>query len=344
MAMTRAARSHGLSRRQFVAGAGAAGLGLLAGCGRLPWQDRPPTKAARVGVLLTGSPDGGPMSSGFRQGLVDLGYIEGQNISIEYRWAEGQPDRLPALAVELVQAPVDVIVTIDGTPPTLAAKAATATIPIVFAAAGDPVRQGLVSSLARPGGNVTGVSIFSPELSTKRLELLKQTAPDATRLAVMANPDNPAVASTLRDMAAAAQLLGVELVNLPVRQSAQVDGAFEDATREGVGALVVGDDALLRLNRAEIVDLAARHRLPTIYPFPPYVEVGGLMSYGVSVASNGRRAAYYVDRILKGAKPADLPFEQPMTFDFVVNMKTARELGLTFPDEIMLQVTEVIDQ
>jgi putative ABC transport system substrate-binding protein len=339
-----------LSRRQFVVGAGAVGVsaatgvGLLAGCGRLPWQGQVPPKAYRLGWLTTGAltGDGSPGFAALLQGLRDRGYIDGQNISLVPRYAEGYPDRLPDLAAELVGLPVDVIVAAGGGPAALAAQQATTTIPIVIIETGDAVTSGLAASLGRPGANITGVSLMSPVLSGKRLQLLKETLPGMSRVAVLWSADNSAVARTFEETQAAAETLGLHLQSLEVRGPNDLERAFEAATREESDALMTLPDPFMLSQRTRIGGLAVGHRLPGMNPFREYVDAGGLMSYGPSLLLLFQRATYLVDRILKGAKPADLPVEQPMTFDFVVNLKTARELGITFPNEIMLQVTDVI--
>jgi putative ABC transport system substrate-binding protein len=277
----------------------------------------------------------------FRQGLRELGYVEGQHIEFEVRTAEGDYRRLPALAAELVRLPVDVIVT-ETVPSAEAAQQATATIPIVMATIVDPVATGVVASLARPGGNVTGLSMMAPVLAAKQLELLKETVPGLSQVAVLWNPINAGTAPQLREVEAAASVLAVRLQPLEVRSPNELEDAFVAMTQQQADGLILLLDATLTDHRARLVDLAAKSHLPAVYGLRDYVEAGGLMSYSASISQMYRRAAYYVDRILRGAKPADLPVEQPMTFDFVVNMKTAQALGITFPNEIMLQVTEVI--
>jgi putative tryptophan/tyrosine transport system substrate-binding protein len=331
-----------LSRRQFVGGAAAAGVGLLAGCGRLQWQSPPPAKVPRIGFLATR-----PLSAPpdrlvpFRQGLRELGYVEGQNIEIEVRSAEGEYERLPDLAAELVRLQVDVIVT-GAAPGVQAAQQATRTIPIVIAAVVDPETTGFVASLARPGGNITGLSSMAPVLVGKQLEFLKETVPGVSRVAVLWNPANPGDAPQFRQAEVAAAALGVRLQSVEVRSPDELDGAFVAMTQEQADGVVVLVDLMLLDHRARIADLAGKSRLPAVYGLREHVEAGGLMSYSASLDEMYRRAAYYVDRILKGAKPADLPVEQPMRFDFVVNLNTAQALGITFPNEIMLQVTEVV--
>jgi putative tryptophan/tyrosine transport system substrate-binding protein len=330
------------SRRQVVAGA--AGFGLVAGCGRWPGQADAPAKApraVRIGILTaSSSPGPGPINQ-LRQGLRDLGYEEDRNFTIEPRASDGHNESLPGLAAELAALPVDIMVTIS-TPCTQAAKDTTSTIPIVMVAGGDPVETGLVASLARPGGNVTGLTRFERPLTTKRLQLLKETVPTIARVMVLWTSANRGLEGAVSDVRRAGDLLGIQVEVLTARSAEDVDAAFNAADQGGADALLTLDDAVVNTNYARIVDAAATRRLPAMYHTRGWVTVGGLMAYGVDVAAVSRRAAYYVDRILKGAKPADLPVEQPMTFDFVVNLRTARELGITFPHEIMLQVTEVI--
>jgi putative ABC transport system substrate-binding protein len=328
-----------LSRRQLVMGAGAMSLGLLAGCGPLPWQAPAPAKVPRVG-LLGASDASNPDWEALRAGLLDLGYIDGQNIGLVFRSSEGDDARLPSLAAELVSVPVELIVT-EGAAATAAARAA-GDIPIVMALSGDPVGAGLVASLARPGGTITGSSSFAPVLGGKRLELLKETVPGLTRVGVPWMPTNPVHVIQVQQIQAAGEALGVQVLSLPVQGGDELEPAFHAATREGAAGLIVFGDAVFASERARIVGLAAQSRLPVIYNHRQFVAAGGLMGYGPSRSALFRRAAYYVDRILKGTKPADLPVEQPMTFDFVVNLATAEALGITFPESIRLQVTEVI--
>ncbi len=278
----------------------------------------------------------------FRQGLRELGYAEGQNIAIEYRWAEGKWDQLPGLAAELVRVKVDVIVTYT-TPATQAAKQATGTIPIVVAAVIDPVVAGLVVSLAHPGGNITGLSQMVPELVGKQLEVLKEVAPKISRVALLSNPANPAHALALRDVKVAARSLGVQLQLLEARGPSEIESAFAAMTTERAGAVIVLVDSMLIDHRTRIADLAARRRLPTVSATIETAEAGGLMAYGPSVRDMFRRAAAYVDKLLKGAKPADLPIQQPTRFELVINLKTAKALGLTIPQSILLRADQVIE-
>jgi len=291
----------------------------------------------RLGMLATNRSSGVRMLDAFLQGLRDLGYADGRNIVIEHRDAEGKLERLPGLAAELVALNVDVIVA-PLTPAALAAKHATRTIPIVFAAASDPVTDGLVTSLARPGGNVTGMSNLSPELVGKRLDLLKQAVPDVARLAVLRHPGS-IPERTEKDMLTradvAAQALKVRLQVVAVRSPEDFERAFSDMTRARVGAMTLVGGNMFFASRRRLVDLAARNRLPAVYSGRDFVEVGGLMSYGQDDADAFRRAAAYVDKILKGAKPADLPVEQPTTFELVINLRTAKALGLTIPSSLL---------
>jgi putative tryptophan/tyrosine transport system substrate-binding protein len=331
-------RGSRLSRRLFLTGA--AGLGLLAGCGRWPWQA--PARVYQIGYLSPSSPtDDAPMVEAFRQGMGERGYLEGQNLAIDYRYTYGHADQLRDLAGELDRLRVDVILA-RGTLATQAAKEATSLIPIVFANAGDPVGDGLVASLARPGGHVTGLSALVVDLSAKRLQLLQEAVPGIARVAWLRDP-GVGTGQGVNPMEETTRSLGLELLPLAVHGPGDLDSAFEAATRERADAVLMGGGPIALNEVTRVVSLAAKYRLPTIYQFKDPVVAGGLMAYGVYLPDQFRRAAYYVDRILKGAKPADLPIEQPMTFDFVVNMKTARELGISFPNEIMLQVTEVIE-
>jgi putative ABC transport system substrate-binding protein len=301
-----------------------------------------PSKVPKIGFLV------GPSRSffasrmeSFQQGLHSLGYIEGKNIVIEYRYAEGKADRLPTLAAELVGLNVDVIVT-SATPSVLATKKATSTIPVVFVSVTDPVASGLVASLARPGGNITGLTILAPELSGKRLELLKEAVPNVTRVAFLWNPANPAQAPQWREAQAAAQALGLRLQSLEVRSSNDFDSAFEAALRERARALIASPEPLINTHLKRIVEFAAKNRLPAMYAGPEVVDAGGLMSYAPDYTYQYRRAATYVDKILKGAKPADLPVEQPTKFEFIVNLKTAKQIGLTIPPSVLARADKII--
>jgi putative ABC transport system substrate-binding protein len=302
-----------------------------------------PTKVPRIGYLSVSSPSA--MSTrieAFRQGLRELRYVEGKNIVIEWRSAEGKRDRLPSLAAELVRLKVDIIVT-AGPPATRSAKEATVTIPIVMAQDGDPVASGFVASLARPGGNITGLSNLAPELSGKRLELLKEIVPRLSRVAVLGNSTNPTNAQVLKQTELAAGTFGVRLQYLDVLDPKDIETAFRAASKgraDAVLMMVSGGVVLSQLT--QVVELAAKSRLPAMYIIREYVEAGGLMSYGVSLIDLDRRAATYVDKILKGAKPADLPVEQPMKFEFVINLKAAKQIGLTIPPNVLVRADKVI--
>ncbi|MGH7322270.1 MAG: ABC transporter substrate-binding protein, partial [Candidatus Rokuibacteriota bacterium] len=281
------------------------------------------SKIPRIGLLRTASRDApDPAAEGLRQGLRELGHVEGQSISIEYRWAEGRPERIPALAAELVRLNVDVIVT-GGENAILAAKQATSTIPIVMGASNDPVSAGLVASLARPGGNVTGMTVLSPELSRKRLQLLKEALPRASRVAILSNPAYLGTLLDLSETRSAAQELGLTLQNVEVRSPADLEAALA-AARERSDVLIPLGDPFFTAHRARIVSLATKHLFPGMYYWKEFVEAGGLMSYGPSLRDLYRRAATHVDKILKGARPADLPVEQPTKFELVINLKTAK--------------------
>jgi putative ABC transport system substrate-binding protein len=303
---------------------------------------QPSAPVPRIGLLSLFSPAlGESMAESFRQALRELGYMEGQNMLLESRWAAGHRERLAELAADLVRLEVAVIVA-ESTPAALAAKQATPTIPIVTAAIGDPVAVGLVASLARPGGNVTGLTFQAPELSGKRLELLKEAAPQTTLVAVLWNAANPAHMRNLEGVKAAAHALGLQPHVVAVRTPADFDRAFEAMATTRPSALITLADGMLWDNRTRIVAFAAQNRLPAIFPDREFAEAGGLMTYGQNLAANFRRAATFVDRILKGAKPADLPVEQPMTFEFVINLQTAQTLGLTIPPTLLFQATELI--
>jgi putative ABC transport system substrate-binding protein len=278
----------------------------------------------------------------FRGGLRDLGYVEGQTVLIDYRWAEGQEQRLTDHAADLVRLKVAVIVT-PGTPATMAARAATHTIPVVMTNVGDPVGSGIVASLARPGGNITGLSLLDADLDGKRIELLKEAVPHLTRLAILWSANDPGMTLAFGRVETAARALGFALQNLAVREPAEFPRAFEAAGAGRAEALFVTAQPFTNQHRAQILDLVAKHRLPAIYTLRSFVDAGGLMSYGPSQADQYRRAAIYVDRILKGARPADLPVEQPTKFDLVINLKAARALGLTIPTGLLQRADQVIE-
>jgi putative ABC transport system substrate-binding protein len=295
-----------------------------------------------IGYLHFGSPNLAPTPAVFLQGLSQTGYVEGQNVAIEYRWAEGHYDRLPGLAVNLVSRKVDLIAAI-GPPPARAAKSSTSTIPIVFAVGTDPVREGLVASLARPGGNLTGFSFLVVELMPKRLELLSELVPQAGVIALLVNPNAPAAERTIRDMQEAARAKGVQLAILKAGTESEIDAAFATLVQRQAGALVVGADPFFNSRREQLVALASRHAVPAIYEWREFAVAGGLISYGTSLTAVFRQAGIYAGTILKGAKPADLPVQQPTTFELVINLKTAKALGLTVPPSILARADEVIE-
>jgi ABC-type uncharacterized transport system substrate-binding protein len=296
-----------------------------------------------IGFLDTRSPDGiTDRLRAFREGLKDSGYVERENVAIEYRWAENQLDRLPELAAELVRRQVAVIAA-TSTYSAFAAKAATATTPIVFLVGEDPVRLGLVASLARPGGNLTGINNFTGELTVKRLELLREMVPGAARIAVLFNPANTTTETALRDAAAAARVMGLQIQVLNASTSREIDAAFATFVRERPDAVFVGLDVFFISRRAQLVNLASRHALPATYPLREFVEVGGLMSYGTNIADTFRHIGVYAGRILKGAKPADLPVVQSTKFELVINAWSARMLGLAVPPTLIATADEVIE-
>jgi len=279
----------------------------------------------------------------FRQGLRDVGYVEGKNIQLEIRWGEGKLERMPALAAELVRLKVDVIVAVSS-PAVQAARKATQTIPIVMPLSSDPVGDGLVASLARPGGNITGMSMMAPELATKRLQLLKEVFPRQDRpAAVLWNPDYVGMAARFKQIESAAPAMGMNVRSVEIRDSRELEHALEALSREPPDALVLLADPLTTSQRLRIVEFAAEQRLPAIYETSPFVEAGGLMSYGPNVDEMVRHAAIYVDKILKGAKPGDLPIEQPAKFELVINLKTAKALGVAIPQSVRMQADRVIE-
>ena len=325
-------------------------LGVLCGAAAAwPLAARAPAaKVARIGYLLTGAleaPETRVNRNVFRQGLNELGYIEGRNIVIEYRSADGKIERLPALATELIGLKVDLIVAL-ATPAGRAAQQATTTIPVVVTAMGDPVRDGLVASLARPGGNITGTTFLGPELVPKRLALLRELLPTISRVAVLWHPgafSEPTTREMLNEVAEAASALGLQLQLVEVRSADEVDHAFTTMVGARAEALFQFPSTMLFNERRRIVDLAARHRLPAMFNAREFVQLGGLISYGANLAELNRRSAAYVDKILKGAQPSDLPVEQPTKFDLFINLKTAKALGLTVPDRLLVGADEVIE-
>jgi putative ABC transport system substrate-binding protein len=294
-----------------------------------------------IGLLSAISPGPGTPLAALRQGLSEGGYVEGQTVKIDYRWAEGRIDRLPALAADLVRSKVDVILASGGDVSAFSAKGATSTIPIVFAVAGDPVERGLVASLARPGGNLTGVSVLAIELIPKRLELLSELVPQARVIALLVNPSSPNAERVMRDVQEAARMKGVQIDILKAGTEREINAAFATLAHQHTGALLVATLAFSW--REQLVALALRHAVPAIYPWREATEAGGLISYGASTAAVYRHIGIYIGKILKGAKPADLPVEQPTTFELVVNLKTAKALGLTVPPSILARADEVIE-
>jgi putative ABC transport system substrate-binding protein len=326
-----------ISRRAFVA---AVAGGLLAG--PLPAGAQPGGKLHRIGFLGNSTEAleanlVGPFRAGFRE----LGYVEGRDLVIEYRWAGGQYERFPALIAELIALKVDVIVT-AGTPAALAVRRATTAIPLVMIAVGDPVGSGLVKSLARPGGTLTGLVSIAPDLEGKRLELLTEVVPKLSYVAFLLNPANAFHVTSEKQARAAAKALHLKLEFFPVREDAEFDRAFQAISSQRPGALVMLADRLFLHHRARIVDFSARNRLPAVYAYTELVEAGGLMSFGPSYPGMHRRAAYFVDRILKGARPADLPMEQPSKFELVINLKAARALGVVIPQHVLLRADDLI--
>jgi ABC-type uncharacterized transport system substrate-binding protein len=308
----------------------------------VPAEAQQPARILRIGILIPASASfHSARVEAFRQRLRELGYVEGKNISIEYRYAEGKPERLPDLAAELVRLKVDVIVT-GGGPTILVAKKASATIPIVFAGDSDPVGSGFVSSLARPGGNITGLSTMAPDLDGKRLELLKEAFPKVARVAFLWQPGSTRGNLPLTEMEAAAKALGVKLQSLEVRGLADFDLAFARAKRDGAQALITSTGALINTQQRQVLDFAAKNRLPAMYPTSEFVEAGGLMSYAPNYADLWRRAGDFVDKILKGTKPAEIPVEQPMRFEFIVNLNEAKQIGVTIPPNVLVRADKVI--
>ncbi len=325
-------------RREFITLLGGAASWPLAA-----WAQQPAMPV--IGLLDTGSIDSNTrFVRPFRQGLAEAGYFEGQNVAIEYRWAEGRYDRLPQLAADLVQRKVSVIAIPSSTPASVAAKNATTTIPIVFGVGDDPVRLGLVTSLGHPGGNATGINFLTAELGAKRLGLLHELVPTASRIAVLANPtDQVRTTSNIKDVEAAARAIGLQIHVFSASTTDEVDAAFAAILRERMHALLSIPDAYLNTRRVQLATLAARHALPTAYPLRDYVEAGGLMSYGTSLADAQRQVGIYTGRVLKGEKPSDLPVVQPTKFELVINRSTAKALDLDVPATLLARADEVIE-
>ena len=324
-----------MRRREFITLVGGTAVSFVS----LPRSARAQqsTKIPRIGII-----DDSPIWNAFRHGLRDLGYLEGQNIAFEYRYAGGLPDRLAWVAVELVHRPVDLIATF-GTPPTLAVKQATTTIPTVMMGVGDPVGAGLVTSLARPGGNITGNTILGPEVAGKRLQLLKEVIPSLSRVAFLWNPDNASHPAQLAELRAAVETLGIKLVPVAVRSPAEFDSAFAAMIGERPDAFLMTNDPFHQLSIGRIIDFLANNRLPGMFVTREVAAAGGFLSYGASLPDLFRRGASYVHKILQGTRPADLPIEQPVKFELVVNLKTAKAMGLSIPESFLLRVDEVIE-
>ena len=323
-------------RREFIAL-----LGGAAAAWPLAARAQQSGKAYRIGWLQP-APIPDTWLKGFRQGLQEFNYVEGKNLIIEYRWGDGNFDRLPEMAAELVQLNVDAIVS-GNTPALLALQKATRTIPIVMLTSSDPLRSGLAASLARPGGNITGLSVMTREASGKRLELLREIIPKLSRVIVLSNPENPVVVLSVQETRAAAQAFSLKLDSVDMRKPSELGRALSVIVGTRPDALVLLEDSMILSQRAQIATFALEHRLPSISPFREFSEVGGLMSYGASVPDLYRRAAGYIKRILEGAKPAELPIEQPTKFELVINLKTAKALGLTVPTIMQMTADEVIE-
>jgi putative ABC transport system substrate-binding protein len=335
-------RGDGWSRREFLRAATVAGTAGFLGLGSEAAQAQQAARIPRIGILIPSSASFFlDRLEAFRQRLRELGYVEGKNILIEYRYAEGKPERVPDLAAELVRLKVDVIVTAANSG-ILAAKKASATIPIVFGSAVDPVGSGFVSSLARPGGNITGLSQMAQDLDGKRLELLKEAFPKVARVAFLRGAAGSRGNLALTEMEAAAKALGVKLQSLEVRSLDDFEGAFARAKRDDAQALITTTSPLINTQQRQVLDFAAKNRLPAMYPNSDFVEAGGLMSYAPNYTDLWRRAADFVDKILKGTKPADIPVEQPMKFEFVINLKAAKQIGVTIAPNVLVRADRVI--
>jgi putative tryptophan/tyrosine transport system substrate-binding protein len=327
-----------MRRREFITAVGGAAITWPLGARA---QQRP---MPVIGFLSSRSPgESTSVVAAFGQGLNETGYVEGQNVAIEFRWAEGQLDRLPAMAVDLVSRQVAVIIAAGGDRPALAAKTATSTIPIVFTGSDFPVKVGLVASLSRPGGNVTGASLFTSELEVKKLSLLREVVPKAPLIAMLVNPTNPSAETDIEDVQKAAAAVGQQIFLLRASSERDIDAAFEVIVQQRVNALLLAHDPIFFSRRDQFVALAARHAVPAIFEFREFVVAGGLMSYGSRITENYRLGGNYAGRILKGAKPADLPVQQPTKFELAINLKTAKALGLTIPESFLLRADEVIE-
>jgi putative ABC transport system substrate-binding protein len=335
--MTELSKGSALSTLLFALGLFGALLFALG----FPAHAQQPVKVPKLGCYMLGAAGLGTREEAFRQGLRDLGYVEGQNIFIEWRFAAGQADQAKTIVDELVRLNVDIIVT-DGNRSTSDAKNATTTIPIVMAVSGDPLGAGLVKTLARPGGNITGLTLLSPELSGKRLELLKETMPKISRVAVLFNPSNPAAILYLNEVEVAAKSFGLQLQTLKASRPTDLAIALSGAVTGRAHALITLPDAMFFSSRVQVTNFAAQNRVPAMFPESEFVNDGGLMSYGPNLPDLFRRAATYVDKILKGAKAADLPVEQPTKFEFVINLKTAKQIGLTIPPNVLARADRVI--
>ena len=334
----RTMQAAGMRRREFIA---------LVGGAAAAWPMVAQAQQSAMPVIgflgSTSAAEWAPYLDGFRRGLSEAGYVEGRNVAIEYRWAEGQFDRLPALAADLVRRQVAVIATSGGAAPALAAKTATTTIPIVFATGTDPVKTGLVASFNKPGGNVTGVTLLATAIVAKRLELLRDLVPGAATIAILHNPDSPEAETILSNMQEAVRLLGLAPLFLTTRSEHEFDAAFERLIQQRADALFIGSDRVFAAARYQLAALATRHRVPASHDVRDFAVAGGLMSYGANTADSFRQAGAYVGRILQGAKPADLPVLQPTKLELVINLKTAKALGLEIPPKLLFTADEVIE-
>ena len=331
---------HHWSRRQLVQGAGAVGLGLLAGCGRWPWQAQVLTKVPRIGYVGSAIP-GGHNRQALADGLRELGYVEGRNLTVEWRATGGVPEQAREAVAELVALNVDAIV-VTGATAALAAQDATRTIPIIIVMLSDPLESGFVTSLARPGGNITGLGSFALELSGKQLQLLVEATPSVARVGVLWERRNPSKARQLKEIQDAALVLGIQVESLAVEEPHDLDSAVRAGIQARVDAIFTLQSVLTGGQKARIIELVAQAQVPAMYESSEWTEAGGLMFYGPNFPAMHRRAAYYVDKILRGAAPAGLPVERPREFDFAINLRTAQALGLTIPPHVLLQATEII--